>query len=432
MHEFKNTEIGRIQKEWGIKKVIDLFSVETGTTPSTKQNEYWGNGDINWITPADMSKLDNQMKITNSDRKITGKALKESNLTLMPKGSIIISSRAPVGYVGVVEKETAFNQGCKGLIPKEKLNTDFYGYYFVFRKNYLSNISGGSTFKELSKDLLENFEVPFPPVPEQEKIAEILSTVDEAIQKTDQAIEKTQKLKKGLMNELLTKGIDSTQQTVDRKQGKAKREFKDTELGRIPKEWKVSKLKEVATVRYGLGQPPELSTDGIPMIRATNIKSGKIYKKDLVYVQKDVVPISRNPFLKEGDILIVRSGAYTGDIAYISEEWEGAVAGYDLIVTPSKDTDSRFLTYYLLSPLIQNRYFYGQKVRSAQSHLNSSQAEETPVLLPPIDEQQKIAEIIGSIDEKIEFQRRRKEKFERMKKGLMEELLTGKKRVKVA
>jgi len=204
--EFKDTEIGRIPKEWEVKKVIDLFKVETGTTPSTKQKEYWDGGHINWITPADMSKLNGKIYIKDSERKITEKGLKETNLTLMSTGSIIISTRAPVGYVAIIEGNATFNQGCKGLIPKNtnEINPEFYTYYLLSKKTTLEHSSGGSTFKELSKNTLEKFKVPLPPLPEQQKIAEILSTVDKRLELLREKKERLRRVKKGLMNDLLT------------------------------------------------------------------------------------------------------------------------------------------------------------------------------------------------------------------------------------
>ena len=204
--EFKETEIGRIPKEWEIKKIINLFDVQTGTTPSTKKQEYWKDGNINWITPSDMSKLHGKLFIKNSERKITEKGRKLSNLTLMPSGSIIISTRAPVGYVVIIERKATFNQGCKGLIPKNKgeINSEFYAYYLISKKRVLENSSGGSTFKELAKNILENFIIPLPPITEQQKIAEILSTVDSRLEILRKRKGKLERIKKGLMNDLLT------------------------------------------------------------------------------------------------------------------------------------------------------------------------------------------------------------------------------------
>jgi type I restriction enzyme S subunit len=205
--EFKeDSKIGKIPKDWEVVKIKDLFFVETGTTPSTRKKEYWENGIINWFTPTDLSKLEGKITIKSSERKITEKALKETNLALLPKNSIIISTRAPVGYVAVLEEPGTFNQGCKGLISKDtnRLSPQFYCYYLLYTKHILQNLSGGSTFKELSKDRLENLIVPYLKLEEQQRIAEILSTIDKKLELERKRKEKLERIKKGLMNDLLT------------------------------------------------------------------------------------------------------------------------------------------------------------------------------------------------------------------------------------
>lgn len=286
--------------------------------------------------------------------------------------------------------------------------------------NYLNlpKLSLADVVPGLKRELVYALKLPCPPFPEQKKIAEVLSTVDQAIEKVGEAIEKTQRLKKGLMQELLTKGIGH-------------KEFKITKMGKMPREWTMAVLSNIAKVRYGLGQPPNVDINGTPMIRATNIKNGRIYREGLIYINPKDVPAERNAYLHEGDIIVVRSGAYTGDIGLITKEWEGAVAGYDLILSPQGSVNSEFLAYYLLSPVIQRRYFLGLKVRSAQPHLNSSQVEKAPISLPPLSEQEEIAEILSSADKRIELLRKRKEGLEKLKKGLMEDLLMGRKRVKL-
>jgi type I restriction enzyme S subunit len=385
-----------------------------GGTPSTSQPDYW-DGDIPWMTSANLT----ERIVLSGMRNITKKGLQNSATNIVPKASLLISTRVGIGKVGIAGIDIAISQDLTGLVPdRDKADIEYLYWAILNKSSQLSGLSQGSTVKGLTREYLRNLELHLPPLPEQKQIAEILSTVDQAIEKVDEAIEKTQKLKKGLLQELLTKGIGH-------------KEFKDTEIGRIPKDWKTLKLGEIANVRYGLGQPPATKPNGIPMIRATNVKRGKIVKEGLIFLSPSAVPTSRDPFLRAGDILVVRSGAYTGDVGLVTKEWEGSVAGYDLIVTPSDTVDSQFLTYYLLSSLVQDRHFVGLKVRSAQPHLNSSQVEETPIPLPPLPEQQKIAEILSGVDERLELLRTGKERLERIKKGLMEDLLTGKKRVRL-
>jgi len=204
--EFQETPIGKIPKQWEVKKINDLFKVETGTTPSTKEPRYWNEGNINWFTPVDLSRLNEKILIEESMRKITQKALKECNLTFMPRGSIILSTRAPVGYVAILEKEGTFNQGCKGLIPKKgkRIYPFFYAYYLLLQKRRLENLSGGSTFKELSKNMLEKFKVPYPQLEEQQKIAETISSINNLLQLKIEKREKLVRMKHRLMDLLLT------------------------------------------------------------------------------------------------------------------------------------------------------------------------------------------------------------------------------------
>jgi len=202
----KQKGMDKMPKDWQAIDVSDLFFIETGTTPSTKEKKYWNNGNIIWITPADLSLLNNTIFIKDSKRKTTKKGLEETNLTLLPKGAIIISTRAPVGYVAIIEYPATFNQGCKGLIPKEikNISIKFYYYYLLNKRYKLQNLSAGSTFSELSKSLLESFKIPYFNIKEQQKIAEILSTVDKKIELQRKRKEKLERIKKSLMNDLLS------------------------------------------------------------------------------------------------------------------------------------------------------------------------------------------------------------------------------------
>lgn len=203
--EFSETKLGLIPKMWKVDKVEKVFEVITGTTPSTKEKKYWINGTIIWITPTDLSKLKNEKYVIDSERKITSCALKEVGLRELPKNSIILSTRAPVGYVAIIQNAATFNQGCKALVPKQQ-NTipEFFYYYFVKMRRYLESISGGSTFKELSKDSLSNLEIPLPPIKEQKEISEILISLDLKLKLEDQRKQKLINIKKSLMNDLLT------------------------------------------------------------------------------------------------------------------------------------------------------------------------------------------------------------------------------------
>lgn len=176
-----------------------------------------------------------------------------------------------------------------------------------------------------------------------------------------------------------------------------------------PDFWDVLPLKRISKIRYGLSQPPAESPTGLPLIRATNIKSGKILIKDMMYVDPTDIPFSKDAILSKGDIIVVRSGAYTGDSAIIPNEYDGAIAGYDIIVTLLKDF-SPFVAWQLLSPHVREFQFELNSLRAAQPHLNAEQLGETLIFVPTIPEQHAIAAFLdretAKIDDLIEKKRR--------------------------
>ncbi len=188
--------------------------------------------------------------------------------------------------------------------------------------------------------------------------------------------------------------------------------------------WESRELSQVARIRYGLGQPPRESPSGLPIIRATNVKRGEISRQGLVFVDPADIPTSRDPFLKTGDILVVRSGAYTGDVALVTEEWEGAVAGYDLVVTPSNKVDASFLAYALLSRPVQ-AYFRGSRGRSAQPHLNANELGRAIVPVPPISEQREIARVLSVVRKAEQVTRGVIRATSELRKSLIESVLAG-------
>lgn len=157
-----------IDSDWPVVKLGDVCRIVNGTTPSTAVSDYW-DGDIVWVTPADLGKLEG-MNIYSSGRKITKKSLKAARLKLLPVGAVVLSSRAPIGHLGIAKTPLCTNQGCKGFIPSEELNSEFL--YFILQSHVsdFRRLGSGSTFKEISKSKLERFQISIPPIQVQEEI----------------------------------------------------------------------------------------------------------------------------------------------------------------------------------------------------------------------------------------------------------------------
>jgi type I restriction enzyme S subunit len=426
-NDFKNTEFGDVPVDWEAKRIADLFEVETGTTPSTRNTTYWEDGTVNWLTPADLSTVKG-IYISDGKRKVTSKALKETNLTLIPKGSILLSTRAPVGYAAIVMQDSAFNQGCKGLVPKTdvKGTEEFYCYYIIKSKALLQNLSSGSTFKELAKDRLESFLVPLPTLSERNKIAEILTNIDVTIQKTDEVITETERLKKGLLDQLFTKGLTH-------------KKFKKVEIRNriynLPEEWRISNLSETSTIKGRIGwqglTTKEYLKDGeYLLVTGTDFENGRIAWDRCVYVSKERYMQDTNIQLKEGDILITKDGTI-GKIAYVDKLPQQATLNSGIfVVRPVNSAYDPSYMFWIMQSKFFNVFMNILKAGSTISHLYQRDFVNFEFPIPPLEEQQKIVKILSTVDHKLDLERKEKRHLERVKSGLMDKLLSGRVRVK--
>lgn len=172
--------------------------------------------------------------------------------------------------------------------------------------------------------------------------------------------------------------------------------------------WTLLPLKRIASLRYGLGQPPAVAEGGAPLVRATNVKRGKLVMEGLIHVDPSGIPPGRDARLRAGEIIVVRSGAYTGDSALVTPEFEGAIAGYDLVVRITTGLP-RFYAWQLLGTHVVDHQFGMARSRAAQPHLNAEELGETLVYVPPLAEQEALAGLLdretARIDALIEKQK---------------------------
>ena len=163
------------KKEWNFFKIKDIGKIISGSTPSTNISEYW-NGEYLWITPAELN--DNSFIINSTNRKLTYLGVKTSSLIELPIGTVLLSSRAPIGKVAIVGENMFCNQGFKNIIPNEKINSIYLYYVFKEKKGYLNFLGRGATFKELSKEIVENISIKVPPIELQNKFAERIEKIE--------------------------------------------------------------------------------------------------------------------------------------------------------------------------------------------------------------------------------------------------------------
>lgn len=300
---------------------------------------------------------------------------------------------------------------------------------FIYQKtkqalNEIMKNNQGSSVKFIKMGDLTDYKFLLPPIKEQQKIAEILGAVDEDIAKTQGVIEATEKLKKGLMQQLFTKGIGHTK-------------FKKTKLGEIPEEWEVVKIKnstiELIDGDRGVNYPKQqdFSPEGYCLfLSAKNVSKNGFLFNELSFVSKEKDESLRKGKLERGDIILTSRGTvgnvayYDGDIPFENIRINSGM----LIIRHGKQFDPVFLYKYFSSPQMKEKYL-SMGSGSAQPQLPVGSFELTEIIVPLINEQQEIAEVLSAVDEKISINKKLKTKLVLLKKGLMQDLLSGKVRV---
>ena len=383
---YKATPLGIIPQEWKVEPLYYLGQIYSGGTPDTEVEEYW-NGDIAWCTPSDITKLDTKY-IESTDVKITVKGLKESSATLLPLRSIVVCTRATIGTAAICSTEIATNQGFKNIIPNEKASPEWLYYIIIYSKPRLVRLGCGSTFLEVSKKDFSRFKIPVPPLAEQRKIAEVLGLWDKAIEKQSQLIEQLTLRKRGLMQQLLT----------------AKRR-----LPGFSNPWKEVKLGEICNITTGKLDANAMEDNGIyPFFTCA----------------KDVYKINKYAFDTEA-LLISGNGEYVGYVHYC----KGKFNAYQRTYVLDQFQDNIFYLKYTL------QYYLPKRILQTKSSSNTPYIvigtfQDMIILEPSKAEQTAIAQVLTAADREIELAQQKLELLRQQKHGLMQQLLTGKKRVK--
>ncbi|WP_319482894.1 restriction endonuclease subunit S [uncultured Draconibacterium sp.] len=404
-----------------------IDKIEGGATPSKDIDDYW-DGDVPWATVKDLKGT----IINDTIDYISQKGLENSSTKLIPAWTLVVSTRMALGKAVFFKKDVAINQDLKALYLNGKLDKFFLFHWFYANAEIILGMGSGSTVKGIRLEVLKALKIPLPPLPEQQKIAKILSTVDDKIDVIDQQINETQELKKGLMQRLLTKGIGHT-------------EFKDSPLGEIPESWEVLKFSELVSNgvitkiqdgNHGESHPvsDDFVEEGIPFITANCISiSNKLDLNKAKRISFNQYKSLRIGFSEPNDILLTHKG--TVGLTAIVEQKHGS-----LMLTPQVTyyrigdetvLNRRYLYYYFQSSIFQNLIDKFSK-QSTRAYIGIANQKNLLITLPKDSfEQQKIASILSSVDEKLEVLEDKKTHYQELKQGLMQQLLTGKIRVTV-
>lgn len=354
---------------WPQVTLGEVADIVSGSTPKSSVPELWDGG-ILWATPTDLSGLGTK-HISSTARTISERGLNSCSARLLPKNSVLFSSRAPIGLVAINTEPMATNQGFKSFVPSEDVDPDYLYWWLRANKQRLQDLGNGATFKEVSKSVVSRVDFPLPPLKEQRRIAAILDKADAIRRKREQAL--------ALADDLL------------------KSTFSEMFFGPVC-DWPVVPLRSIASLingdrssRYPSGK--DVVGSGVLFLNTKNIDESKLSYENCAFITQDKFNSLTRGKLQRNDLVITLRGSI-GQCAIFNAEYEtGFINAQLMIIRPSEAVLPRFLHRLLLHPIIQTKLM-NEKSGSAVPQLTGKQIGDLEIPLPDKSAQRAYCDIV--------------------------------------
>ena len=390
---------------WKKVKLGDVCSINNGGTPNSKEKSYWGD-EVEWLTPKDMGKLKGR-NVSKTERQITKKGLANSSAKLVPENSVIISCRAPIGHVAINDVPMSFNQGCKGLIPNEKITTEFLYYFLVLSKKLLNELGTGTTFKEISAKTLSNVSINVPPLAEQQRIVAKLDAafaeIDKAIVLAESKVYEIANLRGSLLFKSLSENAVM---------------WETLKLGDL---FKIGSSKRVLKADW--------RDNGVPFYRGREItalsKDGYV-DNDLFISETHFAELSSKYGVPQtGDILVTAIGTI-GNTYIVNQNDRFYFKDASVLWLKRKsDVDSKFVDYWFKSAIFTQQLEVGNG--ATVDTLSISKLNDMEFVLPSLAEQQRIVAkldaIFAEIDKAKNTIKKQQENYKALKSAILAQQL---------
>ena len=381
-------------------KLGEVCTIVSGSTPKTSVTSYW-DGNIKWITPAELN--EDTFYIMDSVRHITEEGKEKTGLSYLPTGTVILSSRAPIGKTAIAGCEMCCNQGFKNLICSDAIYNEYLYFFLKSKTDYLNSLGRGATFKEISKSIVESIEIPLPEVNQQKEIAEKFKKLEQLISLRKQQLAKLDELVKARFVEM----------------------FGDVFLN--PMEWPEKKLESLADIVSGITKgrkTTETDLQEVPYMAVSNVKDGYIdwtTVKTILATRREIEQYRLMP----DDILMTEGGDpdKVGRGAIIKMPLKNSIHQNHIFRVRLNEQEilPDFLAEYLQHQKAK-RYFLGcAKQTTGIASINMRQLKALPTLVPPLSLQNQFAAFVERVDRQQQTIQQSLEKLELMKKALMQE-----------
>ena len=395
---------------WQTQPLGELATTTSGGTPSRTRKDYYV-GSIPWVKSGEL----NDDYIFDTEEHITEAGLKNSSAKLFPSGTVLIALYgATVGKTSILRINASTNQAVCGITPGPELDGEYLRYHLIsLRRELLSHRYGGAQ-PNISQQIVRNQKIAFPPLPEQKKIAHILSTVQRAIEAQERILQTTTELKKALMHKLFTEGLRHEAQ-------------KQTEIGPVPESWKVVKLGEIAKIERGKfshrpRNAPRFYGGEYPFVQTGDVSNCDGYVRSYTQTLNEA-GLAISKMFPAGTILITIAAniGFTGIL-----EFDSACPDSLIGITPHENVHTEFLNYYLITQQLEMDRL---APKNTQKNINIQFLKPWPVPLPSVEEQTEMAGAFSATDRKIRLATQKRSLLQDLFRTLLHELMTAKTRV---
>ena len=397
--------------DWEQSKLGDMAEIVGGGTPSTTNAEYW-DGEIDWYAPAEIA---DQIYVNSSQRKITKEGYENSSAKMLPVGTVLFTSRAGIGKTAILLKESCTNQGFQSIVPhKDELDS-----YFIFSrteelKKFGETVGAGSTFVEVSGKQMAQMLLMMPTaLAEQQRIGAFFANLDHLIALHQRKYDKLLALKKSMLEKMFPK---------------AGSDVPEIRFAGFTEAWKEYKLSEIAMMHARIGwqnlrKSEFLDSGNYYLITGTDFVDGRVDLAHCHFVARDRYDQDPNIQISDGSILITKDGTL-GKVAYVKGLDRPATlnAGvFNVVIRDKEQTDGKYLFQYLKAPFLMD--YVGQKATGGTiKHLNQNILVDFPVIIPQIEEQERIGQYFDDLDNLIACHQRRAEKLKQIKQSMLEKM----------
>lgn len=411
-----------VPNDWDTKQLCEIAHITSGGTPSRKKPEYWNQASVPWIRTTEVQNC--ILNFEDVKEFISELGLQKSSAKVVPAGTLLlamIGQGKTRGQVALLKFDACTNQNCAAIIFDDKYDSEFYYNFLLSQYKNLRALSNNAGQSNLSGGLVKTINVPVPPYIEQRKIANILGTWDKAISTTERLIDSSNKQKKSLMQQLLT----------------GKKRLLDESRKPFEGEWEDKYLHDVAQI---IVSPVDKKTiEGeipVELCNYTDVYYNTRITNSLTFMKATAKQSEIDKYtLKVNDVIVTKDSETPGDIAVpalVGEDLNGVVCGYHLaIIRPNNElVEGAFLNYLFSMPKTRY-YFFTLATGATRFGLSVGGINKAHFTLPPLVEQQKIVAVLTNTDKEIELFDQQLADLKQEKKALMQQLLTGKRRVKV-